>query len=160
MDFAAALTIILVEIGVAVRGYLKWLTNHGELDRVKTAFATSIHSHRDDGSLDRYVQDFLSGTTSLTIKRKRSSSVARSAVSMVVGVIVCILVFRIMSLGVFAKTIIAALVMAPSAHLLAVAIAEEADQNRISQFDRLARQQLSLAVKAGTVERWVEEFAQ
>jgi len=154
------MTIILVETIVGVLGYIKWLRRHGELDEVKTGFAKVLISYQHAGNLDQYIQDFITGRISISRKRKRFSSVVRAVASMLVGTLACALIFRFMSPGLLAKTIIGALLMIPSVHLLSVAIAEEADENGISRFEKSAREQLSSARENGTVEAWVAELAQ
>ena len=159
MDFFAAMAIISVEVIVGVLGYRKWLRLHGERDEVKTGFVKALIAHRHAGDLDRYIQDFITGKISITRKRKRFSSVVRAVASMFIGILVCVLIFRLLAPGLLVKTILGALLMIPSAHLLAVAIAEEADENGISRFERSAREQLSSARENGAIEAWMEKFA-
>jgi len=159
LDFSAAMVILLVEMTVGILSYVKWLRSHGELDRVKTGFFESIISHRNAGSLDEYIQDFITGKFSISRKRKCLSTALHALASVAVGSLMALLVFRLFSLGLLVKTIVGTLLMVPSAYLLAVAIAEESDENAINRFEKAVREQLSSAKENGTVEAWVAEFS-
>lgn len=158
MEYGAILIVFLVQMIVGILSYKYWLRNYGAFARVKAEFVRSLEERRNNGSLDQYIEDFTSGKISISSNRKRLATLGWMFVAMVAGVAVCIVIMKFIPVGLFLRSIIAIIAVSPFLYLVSVAVAEEADENKISGFEKAAREQLPARKESGTIDSWIAEL--
>jgi hypothetical protein len=159
VEYVSVIYVFLLEMIFGILSYRYWVRRYGVFHALRLDFIKSLESHRDNGSLAQYLDDFIAGRTSISRKRKRFPTRLWTFVSMVVGALLSVIVLRHLPIGLLIRTIIGPPLMLPFLSLVSLTIAEEQDENKISSFEKWAREQLLASKESGTVESWIAQLA-
>jgi hypothetical protein len=148
METACVLTLLLIELSTAIGGYIYWRKKQNELPLAQNECFQCIRDQYRSGALEQLLSDMRECKIPCFKKRKQLPIMLRAVGSTLVGLAILFTLVKLVNPHVVIRTIVAILVMLPSMWYIAIAIAEEADKNRILAFEDSTREQ---------VLNWAEE---
>ncbi len=104
------------------------------------------------------LEDIAAGKISVYQRPKSLMIYVWTGVSAVLGVAVIFVVARLIGAGLIIRTIVGILSILPFIYFVAVAIAEEFDDNSISRFERNTSRQLLMKSQEGSIENDISEM--
>jgi hypothetical protein len=149
-DFVAVMILLAVEFAAAVLSYIYWVRHYGQFSQAKLQLEKSLQSHRERGTMEQHMENIATGKVSLCRERKPLRIYLAVFMAMVLGVLTTVLLIRGMGLGLTARLIVGSVSILPFVCLLAVAVAQESDENKIIDLTGTITRQVALRVQDGS----------
>ena len=148
-DFVAVMILLAVEFTAAVLSYIYWVRHYGQFPQAKLQLEKSLQAHRESGTIQQHMENIASGKVSLYQKRNPLRIYLVVFIAMVLGVVTTILLIRGMTLGLTARLMVGTVSILPFVCLIAVAVAQESDENKILDLTMTTRRQFAARVPDG-----------
>ena len=158
MEYKAAIVVFLVELIAGILVCVFWLRRKSDLNSAKEEFARFLKVHLLEGTLTQQLEDIAVGKVSVYERKKSLLIYLWAGISMALGAALIFVVARFTGAGVVIRAIVGTLSILPFIYFVAVAIAEEFDDNRISSFEKKTGQKLLLKSQDGSIEGDVNEM--
>jgi hypothetical protein len=146
-DFVAVILLLAVEFTAAVLSYIYWVRRYGQFPQAKLQLEKSLQSHGESGTIQQHMENIATGKVSLYKKRNPLRIYLAVFIAMVLGVVATILLIRGLSLGLTARLVVGMLSILPFVCLLAVAVAQESDENKIIDLTRTTTREFAARVQ-------------
>jgi hypothetical protein len=160
MEIVAIFTFFFSELIAGILVYAYCRRHRSGLGAAKAELTTTIKDHYRQGTLEQYIGCVASGTKSILSKKGRLTQYLCVALSGIAGACIVYFIKQYAGAGVALRTIVGVLAMLPFIGLLAMGIAEEADENKISDFEKLTAKLLLQDIKEGNVDQRIAELSQ
>jgi hypothetical protein len=158
MEYKAAFVVFLVQLIAGIWIFVRQRRRKSELGLAREEFARSLKVHLIQGTLARQLEDIAAGKVFVYQRRKSLRIYVWTGISMVLGVAFIFLVARFTGVGLILRTLVGSLAILPFIYFVVTAIAEEFDDNRISNFERTTGRQLLLKSQEGSIENDINEM--
>jgi hypothetical protein len=158
MEYRAAFVVFLVGLIAGISVFVYWLRRKSEFNVAREEFASFLKAHLIQGTLARQLEDIAAGKLSVHERKKSRRVYVRAGIAMVLGVVLAYALIRITGVGVWIRTLVGILSILPFIFFVSTAIAEEFDDNRISNFERTTSRQLLLKSQTGPIAGDIDEM--
>jgi len=142
-DFVAVMILLTVEFAAVVLSYIYWVRHYGQFPQAKLQLEKSLQAHRESGTIQQHMESIASGKVSLYQKRNPLRIFLAVFIAMVYGVVTTILLIRGLTLGLTARLMVGTVSILPFVCLIAVAVAQESDENKIIDLTRAITRQFA-----------------
>jgi hypothetical protein len=160
MEYKAALVVFLVEFIAGIWIFVRQRRSKSEFGLAREEFWRSLKLHLIEGTLARQLEDIAAGKVFVYERKKSLAIYLWTGISMVLGVAFIFLLARFTGAGLILRTIAGSLAILPFIYFVVTAIAEEFDDNRISNFERTTARQLLLKSQEGSIDSEINEMLQ
>lgn len=145
MEYKVAFLVLLLEMVAGIAVFYYWTRKKTDLPAAKARFAESIKLYREQGDLIQHLQDIVNGKEVIYRKPKSFKIFFKIGIAMILGLGLLIVVARVFEAGLVVRFFVGVLAIFPFIYYTAAAIAEEWDENKITNFEQnTARQMLSI----------------
>lgn len=142
-DFVAVMILLAVEFAAAILSYIYWVRHYGQFPQAKLQLEKSLQAHRESGTIQQHMENIASGKVSLYQKRNPLRIYLAVFIAMVLGVVTTILLIRGMTPGLTARLLVGTVSILPFVCLIAVAVAQESDENKIIDLTKAITRQFA-----------------
>ena len=142
-DFVAVMILLAVEFAAAILSYIYWVRHYGQFPQAKLQLEKSLQAHRESGTIQQHMENIVSGKVSLYQKRNPLRIYLVVFIAMVLGVVTTILLIRGLTLGLTARLMVGTVSILPFVCLIAVAVAQESDENKIIDLTKAITRQFA-----------------
>ncbi len=160
MELGAVLSFFFFESLAGILAFYYWLRHHSQFDQARTLFTEAMATHREHVTIEEYLLKVADDQASMFKKRKSLVLYLKILVSMIVGLAALICLKQLTALGVMLRTILSIFLMLPFIVFVAIAIAKEADENRIANFERAMEGRLAARIGEENVTAPMPELPQ
>jgi hypothetical protein len=160
MEMGAILSFFFFELLAGTVVFFYWLRQHSELDQARTQFAETVATHREHGTIEEYLEKVADGQVTVFKKRMQLVLYLEIFISMILGLTVVICISKFTAAGVVLRNILGIFLMIPFMAFVAKGIAEEADENRIANFERAMAKELAASIREESIGSGTPELAQ
>ena len=158
MEYKVAILVLLVELIAGISVFVYWRRRKSELNFAREEFAQFSSTHLKEGTLLQQLEGIAAGKIAVYQRRKSLMIYAWTGLAAVLGVALIYIVARLIGAGLIIRTIVGILAILPFIYFVAVAIAEEFDDNSISRFERNTSRQLLMKSRDGSIENDITEM--
>jgi len=149
-DLVAVMILLAVEFAAAVLSYIYWVRHYGQFPQSKLQLEKSLQAHRESGTIQQHMENIASGKVSLYQKRNPLRIYLAVFIAMVLGVVTTVLLIRGMPLGLTARLMVGTVTILPFVCLIAVAVAQESDENKIIDLTKATTRQFAPRTQDGS----------
>lgn len=159
METSVLLSFFFSELIAGVLVYIYWRRRRSGFSLAKAEFAKTVKEQYIHGTLEQYIESVASGKQqSISSKESGFLKYFWVALTGLAGFLIVYCIKRYTEIGVLLRTVIGIFVMLPFIALLAIGIAEENDENKISNYEKATAKRLLEKIKEGTVEEHLNEI--
>jgi hypothetical protein len=160
MELGAVLSFFFFELLAGILVFFYWLRHYSQFDQARTLFTEAMTTHREHGTIEEYLLKVADDQASVFKKKKPLVLYLKILLSMIVGIAALICLKQLTALGVMLRTILSIFIMLPFMVFVAIAIAKEADENRIANFERAMERRVAARIGEESVTAPMPELAQ
>lgn len=158
MEYKVALLVFLLEMAAAVVFFYRWVRTKSDFGIARAKLVDWVRSNHDQGSLRNHLEELAEGRLAVYQRKKSLLIYVKVLVSAVLGVALTYLV-KYLGADLWVRFFVGVPAIFPFVYYVTAAVAEEFDENKIANFERItARRLLSLAEDA-TLEDYLQYLA-
>jgi hypothetical protein len=158
MEYKAALVVFLVALIAGIWIFVRQRRRKSEFGLAREEFARFLKVHLIEGTLARQLEDIAAGKVFVYQRKRSLRTYIWTGISMILGVAFIFLFARFTGAGLILRTIAGILAILPFIYFVVTVIAEEFDDNKISNFERNTGRQLLLKSQEGSIESDINEM--